>query len=227
MCKNITAVIPVKKNSSRLPGKNLLPFGGKTLLEHKISQLLDVKQIDRIIVSSDSEEMLKKAKEMGVEGIKRPVQLADESRPLSEFFDYVASLIPEGHLLWACCTSPLFGTELFKKAIELYFKNIVLGYDSLITVYPFKHYLLDEKGPLNYSLGKGHSNSQDLPELELFTNGVLLAPIQSVKKWHYNYGPNAFRMRVNQDESIDIDTKHDYLAAIAWYEHSKKISKID
>lgn len=221
----ITAVIPVKKNSSRLPGKNILPFGDSTLLEHKISQLKKVQGISKIIVSSDSEEMLDKALSMGVEAIKRPLNLADESRPLSEFFDYICTLINEGHLMWACCTSPLFGVTLFKKAVSLYFEKIDEGFDSLITVTPFKHYLMDERKPLNYSIGQDHVNSQYLPKLYVFTNGVILAPIRNVKEWRYNYGPNPFRMLVNQGQSIDIDTYHDYLAACAWYDDINKLDE--
>ena len=68
--------------------------------------------------------MLDKALSMGVEAIKRPSDLADESRPLSDFFDYICTLINEGHLMWACCTSPLFGVPLLKKAISLYFEKL-------------------------------------------------------------------------------------------------------
>lgn len=38
----ITAVVPVKANSSRLPGKNTLPFGNSNLLVNKIEQLKKV-----------------------------------------------------------------------------------------------------------------------------------------------------------------------------------------
>jgi N-acylneuraminate cytidylyltransferase len=218
--KKITAVIPVKKNSSRLKDKNILPFGDSTLLEHKISQLKRLAGIDRIIVSSDSDIMLEKASSMGVDALRRPADLADESRPLTEFFDYISNEINDGHLLWSCCTSPLFGSELMASVIDTYFKALNTGYDSLISVTPFQHYLMDESGPLNYQLpmmGAEHSNSQDLPRLHAFTNGVLLAPIKSVKDWRYNYGPNAFRFEVAQDVAIDIDTCYDYSAAVAWY----------
>lgn len=39
MEKTITAIVPVKGNSSRLPNKNILPFGDSNLLLHKIEQL--------------------------------------------------------------------------------------------------------------------------------------------------------------------------------------------
>ena len=56
-----TAIIPVKKNSSRLPGKNLKIFGKENLLTRKIRQLKESKIADRIIVSSDCTKMLQVA----------------------------------------------------------------------------------------------------------------------------------------------------------------------
>ncbi|EAJ6694379.1 acylneuraminate cytidylyltransferase family protein [Campylobacter coli] len=210
------AVIPVKAGSSRLPGKNIKPFGNENLLTRKIRQVKTSKIADRIIVSSDSEEMLQMARNMGVEAILRPKDLADESRPFSDFLDYITKLIPDGHLIWACAISPFFDEYLMVKAKQEYLRALGNGHDSLITIYKFKHYMLDENGPINYKLGLAHQNSQDLPALDFFTNGILFAPIESVKKWHYNYGPRAYRFEVNQKASIDIDTKYDYLAALAW-----------
>lgn len=216
-----TAVIPVKSVSSRLPGKNIKSFGNENLLTRKIRQVKTAKIADRIIVSSDSEEMLQMARNMGVEAILRPKDLADESRPLGDFFDYIVGLIPEGHLVWTCATSPFFDEQLMIQAKQEYLKALTEGYDSLITVYKFKHYMLDENGPLNYKLGLAHQNSQDLPPLDFFTNGIIMAPIISVAKWHYNYGPNAYRFIVDQKASIDIDTKYDYLTALAWLDEDK------
>lgn len=219
----VYAVIPVKKNSSRLPNKNILPFGNSTLLEHKISQLKKINGIDKIIVSSDSDVMLQKASNMNVTAIKRPDDLANESRPLSDFFEYICDIINDdnGILIWSCCTSPLFDENLIQDALNIYQDKInnYNNYDSLITVYKFKHYLIDEKGPINYKLGLNHSNSQDLKDLYLFSNGIIIAKLSDVKKWKYNYGPNAYRFEVNQKESIDIDTKEDYIFAKTLYEN--------
>ena len=68
-----TALIPVKGDSSRLPGKNQLPFGDANLLSHKIRQLKKVRQIDQIVVSSESQEMLAIAKSEGAIPMLRPL----------------------------------------------------------------------------------------------------------------------------------------------------------
>ena len=57
----ITAVIPVRAGSRRLPNKNILPFGNSNLLVHKIRQLKQVKQISNIVVLTDSNTMIQMA----------------------------------------------------------------------------------------------------------------------------------------------------------------------
>ena len=211
-----TAIIPVKKNSSRLPGKNMLTLGNSSLLERKITQLKISGIADRIIVSSDSDEMLRIGLRMGVEAIKRPDHFADESRSLSEFFRYIADLFDEQHMIWACVTSPFFDEKLMKEAKSIYEKKIGLDIDSLLTVYKFKHYLFDKEGPLNFAVGSKHQNSQHLDTIDLFTNGILIAPKDGVKKWGYNFGPKPYRFYVNQVQSLDIDTEEDYEIAKAY-----------
>jgi N-acylneuraminate cytidylyltransferase len=120
-------------------------------------------------------------------------------------------------MLWACVTSPLIDHDDYNEIIKKYYESQAAGFDSIIAVTEFKHYILESKGPLNYKLGEGHSNSQDLPSLDLFTNGALICPVSKVIEWGYNYGPNHFRYRIPQSKSIDIDTKWDYISAKAFY----------
>ncbi|WP_261518262.1 acylneuraminate cytidylyltransferase family protein [Campylobacter lanienae] len=218
MKKDIVAVIPVKEHSSRLNNKNILPFADTTLLEYKIKQLKQVKEISTILVSSDSIKMLEIAKSYDVDIDKRPIEYANETKPFGEFLQYITTIVNNTHLMWACCTSPLVSTDRYKEAIESYFYHLKNNtHDSLITVYKFQHYLLDKKGPLNFVRGLGHVNSQDLPSYDYFTNGIILSPVKSVKKWNYHYGPNPYRMYLTQIESIDIDTEFDYYCALTGY----------
>ena len=60
--KDITAVIPVREGSTRLKNKNVAPFAGTNLLINKINQLKEVKEISRIVVSSDSDMMCERAR---------------------------------------------------------------------------------------------------------------------------------------------------------------------
>ena len=101
MNNKITAVIPVKGNSTRLPNKNILPFGDSNLLLHKINQLKQVEGLHDIICSSDSDEMLQIAEDAGIKAIKRPIQYADESVPFGMFLEYVCDIVEGDHVMWA------------------------------------------------------------------------------------------------------------------------------
>lgn len=219
---SISAVIPVKGHSSRLRNKNILPFADSNLLVHKIRQLKQVKEIDEIIVSSDSDDMLQMASAEGVNAIKRPKMYADESQPFGRFLEYVCGILRYDNLMWACCTSPMVEPRLYQRAIRLYYEKLTKGYDSLITVQKFQHFLLNEKGPMNFSTGLNHVNSQDLPVYHYFTNGIILAPKENVFKWKYHFGPKVYRMEVEQNEAVDIDTYWDYVIAKAFYFETNK-----
>lgn len=215
MSQTITAIVPVKGNSGRLPHKNILPFGNSNLLIHKLEQLKQVHEITDIIVSSDSDEMLDMAKAAGVQALKRPIQYADESVPFGKFLEYLCGVLPNEHILWACVTSPLVEPYLYEKAIALYFEKLNEGFDSLITVLPCQSYYMDEKGPINFKTGLEHKNSEFLQPIYHFTNGINLAPKAKIAEWHYNYGPNPYRLKVNKREAVDIDDIYDYECAKA------------
>lgn len=220
----ITAIIPVKKNSTRLPNKNILPFGDDNLLVHKIRQLKQVKAVNQIVVSTDSKEMLEMAEEEGVIPMLRPKQYADESLPISEFITYLGDNVEGDHFMWSCVTSPLVDVELYSKAIKLYLMKLDEGYDSLVTVIPFQHYLMDENGPFNFKRGKFHTNSQQLQKLYLFTNGIQLTPHEKYKEWGDRIGEHPYLMEVSKNESIDIDDVYDYEFALSIYEKIRRYS---
>ncbi|MDR2420797.1 MAG: acylneuraminate cytidylyltransferase family protein [Oscillospiraceae bacterium] len=218
----VTAIIPVKQNSTRLPGKNILPFGGSNLLIHKIRQLKQVASVSEIVVSTDSAEMLEMAGKEGAVPLPRPKRYADESLPISEFVSYLGDVVGGRHFMWSCVTSPLVEADLYAKAISLYLKKLDDGYDSLVTVCRFQHYLMDENGPYNFSRGRAHTNSQQLKKLYLFTNGIQLTPREKYKEWGDRIGPKPYLMEVSKNESVDIDDIYDYEFALSIYERSRQ-----
>ena len=59
---NIVAIIPVRAGSQRVLNKSIRKFDDTNLLEHKIKQLQSIKYINKIILTTDSDE----AKEIGI-----------------------------------------------------------------------------------------------------------------------------------------------------------------
>lgn len=80
----VIAIVPARGGSKGIPRKNLLPLGGRTLLERAIDVARAVEAIDRIIVSTDDEEIAAVAVSAGAEVHRRPAALATDSSKVIE-----------------------------------------------------------------------------------------------------------------------------------------------
>lgn len=217
---NVTAIIPVRAGSRRLKNKNMATFSGSTLLQYKISQLQMVPAISRIVVSSDSDLMLHCAKQAGALTHKRAPEYCDEvSKSFGEVVRHICESVEGEHILWATCTAPLVEPALYQEAIVTYAEVVLHGsYDSLISVQPFKRYVWDENGPLNYRLGKEHVPSQELAPLYFVTDGIEMAPRHKMIEWYYFHGTNPYKFSIDKRAAVDIDDRWDLLQARAWLE---------
>ena len=61
------AIIPARGGSKRIPKKNIKDFHGKPLIAYSIEVALKSKLFEKVIVSTDDEEIAKVAKEYGAE----------------------------------------------------------------------------------------------------------------------------------------------------------------
>ena len=78
----VVAFIFARGGSKGLPGKNIRPLGGKPLIAWSIEHALAVKRIERVIVSTDSEEIAAVARDYGAEvPFIRPAELAQDDSP--------------------------------------------------------------------------------------------------------------------------------------------------
>lgn len=79
----VLAVIPARGGSKGLPGKNIRPLAGLPLIAHSIRMAALCPQIDRCIISTDSEEVADVAREYGGDvPFLRPGDLAQDSTPM-------------------------------------------------------------------------------------------------------------------------------------------------
>jgi CMP-N-acetylneuraminic acid synthetase len=218
-----TAIVPVKGSSSRLPGKNILPFGESNLLIHKLRQLKQVHEISEIIVSSDSAVMLRMAEVEGVRAENRPSDLANESRPFKDLVHHITKLVHTPHMIWAPVTNPTLDGRFFDAAIRKYIEVVGEQYDSLTTVLPVKQMLLDEKGPFNFNPDLGLTNSQDVAQMYLWTCGCSIISKDVSNNKGFYFGDRPFRMVVEPYQAIDIDNSFDYeIAKAIWKIYGEK-----
>jgi len=79
---NVVAIIFARGGSKGLPGKNIRLFGGKPLITWSIKHALDIKRINRVLVSTDSDEIAAIALKNGAEvPFMRPAELAGDDSP--------------------------------------------------------------------------------------------------------------------------------------------------
>jgi CMP-N-acetylneuraminic acid synthetase len=217
MLKNITAVIPVRKNSQRVINKNLRLFNKKNLLIYKIEKLKQIEYIDKIIINTDSEEAIKIAKDLSVGFWKREDYYASSSCSNSEFWSHIADTTESEYIMFTNCTSPLVKLEtynnIFKKFAET--KNIN---DSLNTVTEEKNFLYLDNKALNFNPKKA-PNSQELPNIVKLNFAVNILAKKLMFKKKSVIGDNPYFFKLDQIEGLDIDTLFDF--EFAEYLHKK------
>lgn len=111
-CTNV-AIIPARRGSKGLPKKNILPFCGKPLIAWTIEQAIAAKNINRVIVSTDCEEIADVAQSYGayVQGL-RPAEISTDTSTTEEvvFHECLkirnANISPKNIILLQC-TSPI------------------------------------------------------------------------------------------------------------------------
>ena len=205
--KKITAVIPVRKGSQRVKNKNIKKFSDSNLLKIKIEQLKKIKNINNIVVSSDCENMLKIARDCGVQTHIREEYYASSEATNSEFFHNLALSIDGEHLMYSPVTCPLISRETYLECIEKYQLA-----ENVVTVSPVKHHLWLDGSPLNYNI-KESPNSQDLPDIYKITYGVCIISRKNMIRFKNIVTLNPTFKILNEIESLDIDTEFDFLLA--------------
>lgn len=210
LSETMIAVIPAREYDSHMPGKNVLPFNDTNLLVHKIRQLKKIFSPENIHVSSESPDYLRFATDEGVSADLRPIELASPESNFGDLVHHVAASLTCEHILWASPTSPLVDENDFEMAIDLYFKILQEGYDSLITTNKLKRFLLDENGPLNFRFNIQERSTVKLPVLFEFVNGIVIAPRVSMIKWRYNWGNLPYKMQLPPNKIVDICNMAEY-----------------
>src|SRR5687768_2628050 len=74
----VIGVIPARRGSKRLPGKNTALLGGRPLITHTFSQVAQCPRLDRVVVSTDDPVVAELARQAGLPVVDRPAQLATD-----------------------------------------------------------------------------------------------------------------------------------------------------
>ncbi|MBU1368322.1 MAG: acylneuraminate cytidylyltransferase family protein [Bacteroidetes bacterium] len=214
--KKIIAIIPARGGSKRIPGKNIKLLNNKPLIYWTIEAAKKSKYIDKLIVSTDDDEIAQISRQFDVQvPFLRPKKISnDNSDSISlikhaiEFYgniyDYVLLLQP---------TSPLRLTLDIENSIELLNEKI----KSVVSVCEAEHSpLWSNTLPSNLSMKDfirpelSNMRSQELPKYYRLNGAIYIAETEYIYRQNGFLGEGAKAYIMPQGRSMDIDTELDW-----------------
>jgi CMP-N,N'-diacetyllegionaminic acid synthase len=217
---NVVAVITARGGSKGLPRKNVLPLGGKPLIAYSVLTARQARLVNRVIVSTDDEEIMQVARDWGAEApFVRPTELSTpESAHIDVMLHAVQWLESHGGLPDAVLllqpTTPLRTPEDLDGAIQLMDSTgcpAVVGVSPAET-HPYLSYKVDAQGQLIGFIDHGlrYPRRQDLPPAYRLNGALYLNRCSSLRETHQFQPPGAFGWIMPAERSVDIDTLDDF-----------------
>ena len=212
----VLGVIPARGGSKGVPRKNVRLLAGKPLIGWTIEQAAQSRYIDRVIVSSEDEEICQVAKHSGAEvPFVRPMELATDTATGVDVlchavenagadYDYVVLLQP---------TSPLREPTDIDAAIEYCVEQAVTSVVSLAeaTKSPYWMYQMKKGGELTPFLEDVASNRQELPQSYALNGAVYVLEVATLLASRKILDEQTLGYVMPAERSYDIDTETDFL----------------
>jgi CMP-N-acetylneuraminic acid synthetase len=218
-------VVPARGGSKGLPGKNLRPLAGLPLIVHTLQGALDCPEVDRVIVSTDDDEIIRVSR--GVAGVevpfRRPPHLAtDDADSIDAYLHVADSLgISEGVTPTEICvllpTSPLRLPSDIGAAIELYRRSNAQVVISVCETKPAEWIqTMAGDGQLRAVVPSERLyNRQNYDPVYLPNGSIYVLDVETMRRTRDILGERAFGYPMPPERSVDIDTETDFLTAEA------------
>ncbi len=214
--KTFLVIIPARGGSKRLPRKNILDLAGKPLIVWSIEAGLNSKYIDKVIVSSDDDEILEISKIYGAQIIKRPSELASDTATTFDALKHTIDNIEKyDYIVLLQATSPLRDEKHIDEAIELLEAK---GADAVISVCEMDHSpLWSNTLPLDNSMIGFlkdeilNKRSQDLAQYFRLNGATYICKTDKLlEEKSFFLKDNIFAFKMDRQSSIDIDEEIDF-----------------
>lgn len=219
----MTAFLPCRAGSQRVPHKNTRPFADRTdgLLGIKLGHLLAAETIDSVVLSTNDPEVEAIAERfLGAAGGKlrmdrRPDHLCSSSTSTDEVIGYVPSILAEGDVLWTHVTSPFFDAADYDAAITAYREARAGGiYDSLMGVNELRTFIWDDRGPVNYDRAREKwPRTQTLSSLYEVNSSIFIADVESYRRRGDRIGARPLLYAIPKAKVVEVDWEEDFVVA--------------
>jgi CMP-N-acetylneuraminic acid synthetase len=211
------ALLPMKKNSERVPNKNIKLLGGKPLYEYVLDMLYRCDVFDFTVVNTDSDQisdMLKKKYNNFVKIVERPKYLRGNDVSMNRIIEHDLSIFGSHHEFFQThTTNPLLTENTVHKALDVFQRGMRRDeIDSLFSVNVLQsRFYQTDLTPLNHN-PESLIKTQDLRVLYEENSCFYIFTKDSFEKNKSRIGnfPGVYEMSRSSLESIEIDTKDDW-----------------
>lgn len=216
----IVCFLPCRMGSERVPRKNIKPFAQYEhgLVEVKLRQLLATQEIDKIVLSTNDDEILDYAAKFDTSKLilhKRSDNLSSSNTSTDELVAHARSLIEVGHILWTHVTSPFVSTKSYGEIIHAYRDALGRGYDSLMTTTKIYGFLWNEDAhPINYDRSvEKWPRTQTLAPIHEVNSAAFLAHCDIYDHENDRIGQHPYMYAMDKILAYDIDWPEDFVIA--------------
>jgi N-acylneuraminate cytidylyltransferase len=224
----ILAFIPARAGSQRIANKNIKLLAGKPLIAYTIEAAKRSEYINRIVVSTDSDEIAAVARQYGAETpFLRPAEIAMPDSTEMEFFDHALTWFAQNEnyepdlIVLLYPTSPFRKTESIDKAIKKMLEHP--DADSLRSIkkcseHPYKMWEIID-GYLkpfvkNTDKKDMHTFSYHLlPEIYVQNASIYITKPATLREKHSPTGDIIVPFIMDEMESVDINKPIDFMLA--------------
>lgn len=221
--RKLVALMPMRHDSERVPGKNYRPFGdGRPLYQHALEALAACPQVDAIAIDTDSPTIKEQCARSypDVIVIDRPEHLRDGAIPMNDVLVHDASQVEADFYLQTHSTNPLLTRETLARAIDEFFASHP-GCDSLFGVTRVQsRFWSADAVPVNHDPAV-LARTQDLPPLFEENSCVYIFDRPTLLERGNRIGERPYLFEIDRLEAIDIDDERDFELAEHLYRWSR------
>jgi CMP-N-acetylneuraminic acid synthetase len=216
----ILALIPARGGSKGIPKKNIKPFNGKPLIVHSIEAGKGSKYVDRVVVTTDSQEIADICLAAGAEvPVLRPAEMAGDKSPVMEAVIHMLDYLRENekyeptHLLLLQTTSPLRTSADIDAAVELFEKR---GAESMVSMCRTENGLFskdeNDKAEVMFDGYSAGTNRQMLPKAyKLDGCMIYLISVPLLREKRSFLAGNLIGFEIPRWRSVDLDDPEDFV----------------
>ena len=231
---NILGLIPARGGSKAIPRKNIVRLAGKPLLAYTCEAALASRNLTRVILNTDDEEIAAIGRQYGVEApFLRPSALAEDDTPILPVIRHTLAWLDEqagfrtDMVVLLQPTSPFRTADHIDAAIGIMLAGAA---DTLVSVVAVPHNFnpvsvmrQDEDGFLvPFMSGEMILRRQEKPRVYARNGPAILAVQRSVLEAGKLYGEKVLPYDMGRFESLDIDEPQDLEVAEFWLDFQRR-----